>query len=357
MKTLKILDWPEKRFYSETHPFYRWTKQFRDHGIKIEFYDHHQNKGLKDADYVFLHSRYFDKGKNVNNNGREDDEVLIKYLTNLKESCGKLIWFDASDSTGSSDFSIIPHIDVFLKKQILKDKSAYNQQKPNNLRVWINPDENESQHHFKPCPANQLHKIKLGWNLGLNDYRYFGYKLSRLSNYLSYNLYPLKFTKATQNRTLDLTFRGTIHRGMEGKNSIAEQRNQTFKLLEKSKMNVASGAAIPKNKYWKELRNSKLSISPYGWGEICYRDFETLIAGALLIKPSMEHLITYPNVFIPYETYMPVSWDLKDLQEKLDQINSNYSQFNQIAINGQQMYKKVLNDSDAFIHTILKAIV
>jgi hypothetical protein len=120
---------------------------------------------------------------------------------------------------------------------------------------------------------------------------------------------------------------------------------------------VASGFPIPKANYLKELRDSKISISPYGWGEVCYRDFESLIAGALLIKPAMSHLVTYPNVYLPNETYIPVSWDLSDLKEKLELIQANYSQHQQIAINGQELCKKISNDGDGFVHTILKAIV
>ena len=32
-------------------------------------------------------------------------------------------------------------------------------------------------------------------------------------------------------------------------------------------------------------------LSPFGWGEICYRDFEAALNGMLLIKPDMNTLI------------------------------------------------------------------
>ncbi|RRN76318.1 glycosyltransferase family 1 protein [Pseudoxanthomonas sp. SGD-10] len=297
-------------------------------------------------------------GKNINNGARLDEDYLTDYLSGLKRNVGKLIWFDAADSTGSSDFALISHVDVFLKKQLLKDKSYYlKPYQENDLRIWLNEESKASATYaFQPCPENQLHKLKLGWNIGLNDYRYFGYKLSRLSNYLPYNFYPLKYTSVHHPRQLDLTFRGTIHKENTGVYKIAEQRNKILTMLKSYNGKIALGPSIHKSKYWKELRNSKLSISPYGWGEICYRDFETFIAGALLVKPSMEHLVTYPDVFIPNETYVPLTWSLADLPEKIEQVMSNFSYYQQIAKNGQELYKKTLDNAEDFVRRILECI-
>lgn len=30
------------------------------------------------------------------------------------------------------------------------------------------------------------------------------------------------------------------------------------------------------------------AISPFGWGKICYRDFEATLCGAASIKPNMD---------------------------------------------------------------------
>lgn len=360
MKTLKILDWPKQRYYCETHPFYRWKKQLKESGLEVKCYHNHLDKDLYNADYFIIHSRYFEDGwQELSTRNSQNEEELINYLIEMKQKVGKLIWFDAADSSGSSDFSIIPYTDIFLKKQVLKDKKYYTEQPlKNDLRIWLNSaKDGHPDTPFDPCPVDQLSKIRVGWNLGLNDYRYFGYKMARLSNYLSYSIYPLKYKQVTKPRSLDLTFRGTLPLEDNGSNKVSLQRNKILKLLPQLSINVASGFPIPKANYLNELRDSKISISPYGWGEVCYRDFESLIAGALLIKPAMSHLVTYPNVYLPNETYIPVSWDLSDLKEKLEHIQANYAQHQQIAINGQELYKKISNDGDGFVHTILKAIV
>lgn len=357
MKTLKIIDWPSQRFYSETHPFYKWKNEFKEYGVKIEFVKSHLDNKIHGSDYLLIHSRYFEKGKNIFTEQREDQEYLVNYLTEMRRSTSKLIWFDASDSSGSSDFPLIPFVDIFLKKQILKDLNYYTNPKENNeLRIWLNNKSDKPDYPFPACPADQLKKIRLGWNLGFNDYRYFGYKMSRLSNYLSYNLYPLKFSRPSNDRKLDLTFRGTIHKEENGLNKVMQQRNITLSFLDQLNMKIAAGKPIPKKKYWNELRNSKLSVSPYGWGEVCYRDFETFVAGSLLIKPSMEHLNTYPDVYKPFETYFPVSWDMHDLPEVLEYLTSNYSNYREIAHNGQETYKNIISNGNAFVNNFLKAI-
>jgi len=39
------------------------------------------------------------------------------------------------------------------------------------------------------------------------------------------------------------------------------------------------------------------------------------LCGSLLVKPDMSHVRTWPDIFVPHETYVPVSWDFSDLEE------------------------------------------
>jgi hypothetical protein len=121
-------------------------------------------------------------------------------------------------------------------------------------------------------------------------------------------------------------------------------------------LQIASGGNVSKLRYWKELRASKLSISPFGWGEICYRDFETFISGSVLIKPLMNHLETYPNLFIENETYVPVNWNLEELEARLEHMAAHYDDYKHIAKNGQEKYFNAINDSEGFIKTFKQNI-
>ena len=77
----------------------------------------------------------------------------------------------------------------------------------------------------------------------------------------------------------------------------------------------SSTEAISYRKYVAELKSSKTCFSPFGYGEICWRDIEAFAYGAVLIKPDMGHLETSPDIYVPGVTYLPVKWDFSDLQE------------------------------------------
>lgn len=77
----------------------------------------------------------------------------------------------------------------------------------------------------------------------------------------------------------------------------------------------SSTEVISYRKYAQELKSSKTCFSPFGYGEICWRDIEAFAYGAVLIKPNMSHLETSPNIYEPGVTYLPVNWDFSNLQE------------------------------------------
>jgi hypothetical protein len=64
-------------------------------------------------------------------------------------------------------------------------------------------------------------------------------------------------------------------------------------------------------------------FSPFGYGELCWRDIEAIIAGAVLIKPDMTHLETRPNLFENNVTYLPVNWDFSNLEEVVEHAMAN----------------------------------
>jgi hypothetical protein len=82
-------------------------------------------------------------------------------------------------------------------------------------------------------------------------------------------------------------------------------------------LTVARQGLIPKKLYMREMEQSKICFSPFGYGEICWRDFEAIAAGAVLLKPDMSHIESVPDIYLPFETYLPVRWDLADIDERV----------------------------------------
>ena len=80
-------------------------------------------------------------------------------------------------------------------------------------------------------------------------------------------------------------------------------------------LRVASQGRVSLARFFEELRQSKVCFSPIGYGEVCWRDFEAVMCGALLIKPDVGHLRITPDIFRAGETYASVRWDLADFDE------------------------------------------
>ena len=56
-----------------------------------------------------------------------------------------------------------------------------------------------------------------------------------------------------------------------------------------------------------------------------------------MIKQSMEHCITYPDVYLPGVTYIPLAWDFSDFKEKLAKAAS--PEYKKVARRAQEFYK------------------
>lgn len=86
----------------------------------------------------------------------------------------------------------------------------------------------------------------------------------------------------------------------------------TYEILE-------DGVRIPESDYYARMLDCKIILAPFGYGEIAPRDIQSAAMGSVLIKPTMYYLDTIPNVYIPYETFIPCSHDFSDLDEAIDQ--------------------------------------
>ena len=127
--------------------------------------------------------------------------------------------------------------------------------------------------------------------------------------------------------------------------SIAYQRILFLNLissLEPQKRNIFLTGNVSQYRYYRELKDSKIVLSPFGWGEVCFRDFEAILAGALLFKPDMSHLVTWPNIYIPHETYVPLKWDGSDLLEQTERYLNDSKERNRIAANAYEQYRNEL---------------
>ncbi len=123
-----------------------------------------------------------------------------------------------------------------------------------------------------------------------------------------------KPTKA--NRPIDLHARIAV-KGVDWYQAMRQEAKDAVQNLSPLNLKIASEGRVKRYKFFEEMKMSKLCFSPFGYGEVCWRDYEAFATGALLLKPNMDHLITHPDIFIPNETYVSLDWDLSDFEEKV----------------------------------------
>ena len=336
-------------------------KILKERGIKIRFLNY-LNLKAKLSEIIGIDSRIINnmiiKYGTVN---ATLEKGIIPFLKNLKKKENYLIYFDNSDSTGHFHSVVFPYIDLYLKKQLIKDRTLYTKSLYGK-RLFTdfyarnyNIDENiEIRAGFEQI-SNFFHKIDLSWNFALKDYRY--------SNILSRFLYGffrksnLKFYKPSINRKLNLAANYTIK---SSNKLVYFQRNQLLEILKKKYDSISSISLgkISKKDYLKTMRSSRAVVSPFGWGEICYRDFETFLAGAALIKPNMDHLDTWPNLYKTDESYISLSWKLEEWDDSFTEILANHKKLLEIATTGQEMFKKIWTreGNEAFCERFIKMI-
>ena len=71
----------------------------------------------------------------------------------------------------------------------------------------------------------------------------------------------------------------------------------------------------------------------------------------------MDHMQTWPNIFIPNKTYVPLEWDFSNLEEIFDTY-LNHKLRNEIISFSQEAYKESISDSgmEKFCYWFIKQI-
>jgi hypothetical protein len=142
--------------------------------------------------------------------------------------------------------------------------------------------------------------------------------------------------------------------GLAGRPSIACQRKLILSRIEGDRRFLTGETS--QRRYNRELLDSRIVLSPFGWGELCVRDFEAVRAGALLLKPDMDHLETWPDIFIKGETYASFSWDGEDLLSTAGAYLDNEKQRRKIIRSAFDAYCSQLEELPARFETIIAEI-
>jgi len=315
MIKVKLMNWNKGRNNHTFRPLLIHHQQFNE--IGIQFID-----GGDSYDFLFVGMvDFLDKSISLSDS--------IKYgIDSINKLTGDYFLFDGSDST-----SLMAAYEVFVEseakylfKSVITTQEQY--RKPSAFNKWFFGSGSDLDLSYD-IPDDVYDRIKLtGWN--------FGYYNPDYTNFMDVN----------PNKTIDVC---SIYQGFHKENGDHHVRNDEYytkhrtsawDILRTSDNISYETDKRPYNEFIDVMKKSKATLSPYGMGEVCFRDFEIIQAGSVMIKPSMDLVLTEPNIYIPYETYIPCEIDWSDLIDKINYVKDNESKCKDIVQNSRELLKK-----------------
>jgi hypothetical protein len=297
-----------------------------------------------DCDVLVIDSKFYRK------DWAENSDKVLEALDSYRSRAGRVLYFDTTDSSGWLQEKALPFVSRYYKAQLLKDRSQYLKPLYGHRpytdyyhRNFAVEDKTPESSAGVSDPA-LLEKLGVSWNSGLADHSRFGPTRMDLYSHIPLSLlltYPMKFCYPNSPRPKRLSCRvGTDY----AKATVAYQRREIIRRLGIE----GSSGKLSRGSYFAELDRSQAVLSPFGLGEITLKDFEVFLRGALLIKPDLSHMETWPNLFRADETMATFRWDLSDLEETIETVLANPERSKEMAAAGQASYTHFLGLEEGY---------
>jgi len=308
------------------------------------------------------------------------DVQPVDIMRALRVKYRRVVFYNDGAAAGTNNFEFLPFVDRFIVKSMFRDRPQYLRPLYRN-RLFTDyyhrtlgvtdPDleeaaavdgsaSNEEMAH-EGIGLQELEKLRLGWNIGVGDFpredlrqragvftaRTVHPKLARLfsRNGMPEFMAPGRPAEAGDGsgsganmQARDIPVHARL--GILPSPSVNRQREIFMDLIGDDPRFVTGRA--PKRQYDEEMRRAMMTLSPFGWGEVCFRDFEAVFAGTLLLKPDMSHIETWPDIYLPGETYVPLSWDGDDLLERVEYFLAHPREREEIAGNAQEVFRRAV---------------
>lgn len=311
---------------------------------------------LAECDFVWINSKFFKPWFVA---GRRQE--VLATLDRLKQGGASLFWFDTTDGTGTTQFEVMPYVSAYFKGQLLRDRKLYLKQhyggRITSAFYHRQFDVEDAEDNYSPPPLREvdLPRLHLSWNSSLgcgwskNYYSFGAYYqiyagvfrhaprfLPAFPVPLSKGLVRIVDPSVPRPNAIAGRFQTRYRRA-----SIQFHRERIRDLLHKR--SCLTDRISPKA-YKRELTNSRIGVSPFGWGEVCLRDWDLTAAGLALVKPDVSHMDTWPAIYVPHKTYIPFSWDFSDFDDVLNKLVDDPLLCNELAKNAQSAYLSVLSE-------------
>ena len=121
-----LLNWGKKNF-GYWYLIKYFYNELKSAGYKINFCDSMNNKFYK-SDFIFVDSRAITE--KYTNKIRRKLKLSVNYnfsetILKIQKINPNIVWLDLTDSSGTTQFEVLPYVKKYVKKQFYKDKSFY----------------------------------------------------------------------------------------------------------------------------------------------------------------------------------------------------------------------------------------
>jgi len=121
-------------------------------------------------------------------------------------------------------------------------------------------------------------------------------------------------------RSIDVSFVGTID--YPRSRLITKYRKLALATVKKIKNGIGSNG-VPVDEFDRILMSSRVCVSPLGYGA-CYRSFEGIYAGCVVVQPDCSYMKSWPDIYIPNQGFVPCKSDFSDLENVTSSIVDNW---------------------------------
>lgn len=338
-------------------PLIRFRDAFGRRGIDIDFHTTDSDR-LTNCDVLLVEDLFFIDEERIH---PELTAVQKERISQVRRGVEKLLWFDTSDSTRITLPSVLPHVDTYCKKQLLVDRELYTQPLYasrlysdyylRNREKFDLGEQFTEEKEVQLSSAAKLSKLSVAWNLGFDICSPVPDKIwviidrvpYKMSGKLPWNTLIQStglWTPVDRPRPINVSGRFSTGFALD---SVEFHR----KLLDERLQTRFDSDMVNPITYWKELKETKLLLSPFGHGEVCFRDFEGFMNGCVVVKPEIDHIETWPPVYEAGETIVTTSWGMEGVENLIDKLVNNYDKFVSIAERGQKRYRKYISSGQS----------
>jgi len=256
----------------------------------------------------------------------------------------KFVYFDGDDDVNVQWPEILGFVDLYVKKHVYKDRAQYGVATigKSNLTQYAHDQygatfATDIIPRGKPVSVADRGKIHAGYNIALDD------KIRKLHEWVK--------PPTQAERPFDVVCRANIN-PQSWMYHLRKGIAPALQAIKGEYRILTPTERVPQDVYYQEMLSSKICVSPFGYGEICWRDFEAVLCGCVLFKPDMGHIETHPDIFIPYETYVPLAWDFSDLTAKSVHYLRDTHERSRIASNARRVLVEYYRDN-GFVRSVV----